>query len=144
MKDRSIAGNMYLGGAFGSDMRTGLSRRRGGRWSGSFVYCFTGWPGNTTGVFIGGKKTLICTLPRCFSVDMVRLIGVGFCGHVGIIPFPLGGPSLSGAWRMCRGGKGSATASCLSCSQGALVVGSEDWWNCLKESGYQQVTIRQK
>lgn len=134
MKDLSIAGNMYRGGASGSDIRTGLSRRRGGRWSGSFVYCFTATPENTTGVFIGGKNTRICTLAMCFSVDIVRLMGVGFCGHVGIMPFPFGGPSWFETWRIGRAGGWSVTASCISWVHGALAVGSEGAWNCLDGS----------
>lgn len=93
MNDRSTAGKMYRGWLLGRDIRTGLSRRRGGRWSGSLVYCITCSPGTTTGAFIGGKKTLTCALPTCFSVDSVRLIGVGLGAHTGIFPLPFGGPS---------------------------------------------------
>jgi hypothetical protein len=38
MNDRSTAGNIYLGGVSGNEILTGLSRRRGGRWSGRRVY----------------------------------------------------------------------------------------------------------
>ena len=38
INDRSTAGNMYLGGVSGNEIRTGLSRRSGGRWSGRRVY----------------------------------------------------------------------------------------------------------
>ena len=94
MKDRSTAGKMYRGGWSGRDIRTGLSRRIGGRWSGSLVYNFTCSPGTTTGAFIQGKKTLTCALPTCFVASMLRLIGVGLDAHMGICPLPFGGPSL--------------------------------------------------
>ena len=41
MNDLSTDGKMYRGGCSGSEMRTGLSRRNGGRWLGSFAYCET-------------------------------------------------------------------------------------------------------
>lgn len=114
MNDRSVAGKMYFGGWSGREMRTGLSRRRGGRWSGSLVYCFTCKPRTTMGSFNGGKKTRTCAFPICFSVDSVRLIGVGFVGQTGIRPVPLGGPSSLCNLLGGRGRAGSATASCIS------------------------------
>jgi hypothetical protein len=52
MNDRSVVGNIYRGGAGGSEMRTGLSRRRGGRWFGRRVCCLMGTFWNTIGAFI--------------------------------------------------------------------------------------------
>ena len=42
MYDLVTSGNMYRGGLSGSDILTGLSRRKGGRWEGKAVYCFIG------------------------------------------------------------------------------------------------------
>lgn len=88
MKDRSTAGKMYRGGLFGKEIRTGLSRLRGGLWSGSFVYRLIGVPEKDLGSLRPGKKTRISTLPSVFSVDRVLLIVVALDGHVGICPFP--------------------------------------------------------
>ena len=54
MNERSTAGNMYRGALSGSEMRTGLSRRSGGRWSGSFVYCRTNVLPYVTASFMPG------------------------------------------------------------------------------------------
>lgn len=45
IKDLSVAGKMYRGEKLGNEMRTGLSRLNGGRWSGNFVYCLICTPG---------------------------------------------------------------------------------------------------
>lgn len=132
MKDRSTAGKMYRGGLFGKEIRTGLSRRRGGRWSGSFVYRLMGIPEKSLGSFSPGKKTRTSTLPRVFSVESVLLIGVSLGRQVGMWPSPLGSPSTG--WMGCLGcriGRGSATVSCMSWAQGALTVGSKGDWNVL-------------
>lgn len=42
IKDLSTAGKIYLGCCPGTDMRTGLSRRNGGRCCGRRVCCFFG------------------------------------------------------------------------------------------------------
>lgn len=93
MNDLSTAGNMYRGGLSGSEIRTGLSRRSGGLWSGSFVYRLIEMPANDLGSLRPGIKTRISTLPSVFSVDNVLLIGVLLGGQVGMWPSPLGRPS---------------------------------------------------
>lgn len=77
MKDLSADGKLYFGAWPGNDILTGLSRRRGGRWFGSFVYCLTGTPENTIGSFNPEMTTLICTFAMCFVVENVRF-GAGF------------------------------------------------------------------
>lgn len=49
--------------------RTGLSRRNGGRWLGSFVYRFTGTSRNVLGFIIPGSDNIITTLPSSCVVE---------------------------------------------------------------------------
>lgn len=63
MKDRSVEGKMYLGGWPGSEMRTGLSRRSGGRCWGSRVCCLFGTVEYGIGWAMPGMKTTTGTFP---------------------------------------------------------------------------------
>lgn len=76
MNDRSVAGKMYLGDCPGRDIRTGLSRRSGGRCCGRRVYCRLGTEPNETGCVIPGRNTTTGTFPIRTVVEKDRLGGV--------------------------------------------------------------------
>jgi len=78
MKERSTDGKMYLGGRLGRDIRTGLSRLRGGLWYGSLVYRCTDTSEKVMGLFMPGKSTRTCVFPRSCVVEKERTGGGGF------------------------------------------------------------------
>jgi len=85
IKDLSVAGKMWrASGMPGRNILAGLSRRRGGRWSGSLVYCFWVTPGKVFGDSIPGRKTVMVTLAMTFSHDISLLILVSLFGQVGM------------------------------------------------------------
>lgn len=78
---------MYRGGLPGNDILTGLSRRRGGRCSGSRVCCFLGTAEYGIAFVIPGRKTITETLPTSTVLEKERLggddlgaVGTGFAG----------------------------------------------------------------
>ena len=86
MKDRSIDGKIYRIGISGKDIRTGLSRRSGGRWWGSRVCWLTGTAEKTMGSVIPSSKIRICTFPILAVLENDRLGGwalawvcIGYC-----------------------------------------------------------------
>ena len=123
MKDRSVAGKMYRGGCSGSEIRTGLSLRRGGRWSGSFVCFLCGTSENVMGPFMPGRETRICTFARCFVVEKERVANSGFAAGAGPDRGKLFTGTLVGATGGLKAGplpSGSRRVSCRSWDHGAL------------------------
>lgn len=83
-KDRAIAGKIYLAVSPGTDILTGLSRRRGGRCSGRRVYCFFSTAGKVTGLSMPGRYTTTGTFPATRVVEKDRF-GVEVLGAVGTV-----------------------------------------------------------
>lgn len=108
MKDRSVDGKMYFGGWPGREIRTGLSRRRGGRCSGKRVCCFFGTAEHTIGWAIPGRSTTAGTFPISVVLEKDRFGGVEF-GAVGTgLNEPEGAVDVAGA---LGGRRPSATVS---------------------------------
>lgn len=82
MNDRSVDGNMYFGGWPGREIRTGLSRRRGGRCSGKRVCCFFATAEHTNGWVIPGRSTTVGTFPISVVLEKDLFGGVDL-GAVG-------------------------------------------------------------
>jgi hypothetical protein len=78
MNERSTDGKMYLGGRLGREIRTGLSRLRGGLWYGSLVYRCTGTSEKAMGLSMPGKSTRTCAFPRNCVVEKDRTGGDDF------------------------------------------------------------------
>jgi len=85
MNERSVVGKMYRGGAGGNDIRTGLSRRRGGRWFGRRVCCFMGTFWKCIGFFMLGKNTRTMALWVCTVVEKLRACGDFWAGPGGTL-----------------------------------------------------------
>ena len=109
MNDRSTVGKIYRGADGGSEMRTGLSRRSGGRCFGKRVCDLMGTFWKVIGAFMLGRRTRTTALWVCTVVEKLRVWG-GF-----------------------EAGAGSARAACCeafgACCVGASVggAGCECW-----------------
>ncbi len=116
MNDRSVDGKMYRMGMSGKDMRTGLSRRSGGRWWGRRVCLFKGTDENIFGSTILPKKTRTCIFPTWVDPENDRLGGCVFVGDFWAPSRFCTLESCDCAGAICFGGL--ATVSCRSCAHG--------------------------
>lgn len=104
-------------------MRTGLSRRKGGRCCGSRVYSLFGTAENWTGLAIPGRETTTGTLPTSVVLEKDRFGGEDR-GAVGTDAIELGIAGFTG--RFAEDWSLPATVSWRSCAHCPLLTSGLD------------------